>query len=239
MFCQKCGTAMPDTAAACPSCAAPVAQAHAAPAAAVADTVKAASKDAVAALKSLAGNPVGALAPAYEGLGDAKALRCGVAFGVVSLVCFLLGGYLMLPPYMKQDLFEFLRFGGVMKSIFFAIVPFLCTAVGALAVRKVFGGQGGLGGDCFIAGAALLPASICMILSGLLGMENYQVVLVVSVFAGCIGIMMLFAGFTRISKLTDRAATIAVPIVVVLAVWLAKVVSTSVLTRGGPSDFPY
>jgi hypothetical protein len=35
-------------------------------------------------------------------------LRCstaGVAFGVVSLVCFLLGGYLVLPPFIKQDLF--------------------------------------------------------------------------------------------------------------------------------------
>ncbi len=239
MFCQKCGSAIADTATACPSCNTPIAPTKpAAASAAVADTVKATSKDALAALKTLAGNPVGGLPPVYYALGDAKALRTGIAFGVVSLICFLLGGYLLLPPFVKEDLFEFLGFGGVMKSLLFGIVPFGCTAVGSLGVRKVLGGRGTLGSDCFIAGAALLPMSFCMLLSGILGFGNFEVIGILTVFAGCIGILMLFSGYTRISKLSERAGSFAVPIVVVLNAWLAKVISTSVLGGSGPSGMP-
>jgi hypothetical protein len=109
--------------------------------------MKATSRDALAALKLIALDPVGGLPAAFATGGEAKALRTGVAFGVVSLVCFLLGGYLLLPSFVRQDLFEFLGFGGVMKSLLFGIVPFACTAIGSLAVRKVLGGQGALGSD--------------------------------------------------------------------------------------------
>jgi hypothetical protein len=55
-----------------------------------------------------------------------------------------------------------------------------------------------------------------MILNGMLGLENAALVLVVSVLAGCTSILMLHAGFTRISQLSDRAATVSVPAVVLL-----------------------
>lgn len=240
MFCQKCGTAVAVVAGAatvCPSCHTPVATAPTgASSAAVADTMKATSRDALAAFKRFALDPVGGLAPACESLGEAKALRAGVAFGLVSVVCFLLGGYLLLPPFFKEDLFEFLGFGGVMKSLLFGVAPFLCTTVGGLAVRKVLGGQGTLGSDGFIAGAALLPISFCMLLSGLLGLGNYEVVAILTVFAGCSGVLMLFAGYTRISKLSDRGGVIAVPSVVLVTLWLFKVIANSVL-EGPESSF--
>lgn len=241
MFCQKCGTVLADAAVACLSCNAPIVRSATAPSsAAVADTVKAASRDALAAFKTFALDPVGGLPRAYELLGEAKALRAGVAFGLVSLVGFLLGGYLLLPPFMKEDLFEFLGFGGVMKSVLFGVVPFVCTVAGSLAVRKALGGQGALGGDCFVAGAALLPISTCMLLSGMLGLGNLEVIGILAVVAGCLAILMLFSGYTRITKLTERAGSIAVPIVVIVSTWLAKVISTSVLSGSGPSgDLPY
>jgi hypothetical protein len=250
MFCQKCGTAMADSATACVTCSTPVlyasaaggaVQVGAAPASAAAATVKSASRDALTAFKSLARDPVGGLAPAYGALGDARALRAGVAFGVVSLACFLLGGYLMLPEFMKEDLFEFLGFGGVVKCLLFALVPFVCTTAGSLAVRKAFGGHGGLGSDGFTAGAALLPASFAMLASGMVGLGNFEVVVVLAVFAGCIGTLMLFSGYTRIAKLSERVATLGVPLVILLSAWLAKVISTSVLSGGGGegSDMPY
>ncbi len=231
MFCQKCGTAMADTAAACPSCNASVATATpAAPTAGAADMVKGTLKEALAAFKTLAGNPVGGLQPAYAALGEAKVLRTGVTFGIVSFVCFLLGGYLSLPSYDRGDVFEILEFGGVMKGLIFCLTPFLCTTAGSAAVRSALGGQGTLRSDCFISGAALLPASFCMVLSGIVGLENYEWVLVFATFAGCIGVMMLFAAYTRISKLTERAGAAAVPIVVVLSAWLASVMAKWVMT---------
>jgi hypothetical protein len=239
MFCQKCGSAITvvaGVAAVCPSCHTPLAQAPAtASSAAVADTMKATSRDALAAFKRFALDPVGGLAPACESVGNAKALRAGVAFGVVSLVCFLLGGYLMLPPYFKEDLFEVLGFGGVMKCLLFGVAPFLCATIGSLAVRKVLGGQGSLASDSFIAGAALLPISFWMLLAGLVGwIENYEVVAALMVFAGTTGVLMLFAGLTRISKLGERAGALAVPTVVLVSLWLVKLLANSVL--GGPGS---
>jgi hypothetical protein len=241
MFCQKCGTAVAATVAVCPSCNTPFAAfASGGGSNAMADTVKATSRDALAAFKRLAGNPVGALPEVYASLGDAKALRAGVAFGVFSLLCFLLGGYMLLPEFFREDLFEVLGFGGVMKCLFFGAVPFLCTAVGSLAVRKVLGGRGALGADCFIAGAALLAPSLCMLLSGMLGADNYQIVGALTVCAGCTAILTLFSGYTRIAQLTERVATLAVPLVVLLGVWLAKVLASSVLSGpGGSGDSPF
>ena len=242
MFCQRCGTALADAGTACPSCLSPVPP-PAAPSAGLAAGWKAISRDALASLKVFAGNPVAGLPPAYDSLGERRALRTGIAFGVLSMSCFLLGGYWMLPPFLREDLFDFLGFGGVVKGLAFAGIPFVCTVAGSVGVRKVLGGQGTFAGDCFIAGAALLPISVCMLLAGILSLGNPKTILALVVFAGCIGILMLYSGYTRISKLTERAGSIAVPVVVLLSAWLAKVLSTSVLEGSGPtglgSGFPY
>ena len=234
MFCQKCGTSMADTAAACPSCNVPVARA-AGPA--VADTVKAAYGSALSALKAFAGDPVGRLPDAYAALGDARALRVGLTYGVVSVLCFLLGGYLLLP--FREGLFDFLGFGGVLKCLLFGVIPFGCTWLGSLAVRKVLGGQGATGGDAFVAGAALLPTSCAMVLGGLIGFENPGALGALSVLAGCTGVLMLFSGYSRIAGLTERATTLAVPLVVLLTLWLGQRIATSVLTGGFDAGDPY
>jgi hypothetical protein len=240
MFCQKCGTAIAATATACLSCNTPLAATlSAARPSGAADTAKAAVRDAWSAFKVFAVDPVGGLPAAHAELGDARALRAGVAFGLVTLVCFLSGGYLLLPPFFREDLFELLGFGGVMKGLLFAAIPFLCTAAGSLAVRKALGGQGLPGSDCFIAGAALLPVSLCMVLSGILGLANFEAIAILTIFAGCTAVLMLFSGYTRISKLSERAGSLAVPIVVVLGAWLAKVIASSVLPGPGASDVPY
>jgi hypothetical protein len=82
-----------------------------------------------------------------------------------------------------------------------------------------------------------------MAVSGMLGLANFGAIGVLGVFAGCTGVLMLFSGYTRISKLGERAGAVAVPIVVLLSMWLAKVLATSVITGPGnggmPSDFPF
>lgn len=239
MFCQKCGIAVGDVAAACPSCSAPIAGLiAAAPAGAFAGAVKSASKEAIGSLRSFAADPVGRLAPACEALGEGGARRVGIAFGVAGTIAFLLGGFLALPAFLRKDLFEFLGFGGVVKALAFAVVPFACAVAGGHAMRRVFGGRGTTGSDVFIGGAAVLPAAAGMLVNALVGLGNPSVVLVVSVLAGCTSILMLFSGFTRISKLSDRAATLTVPTVVLLGMWLAKTLATSILAGPGPSGPP-
>ncbi len=237
MFCQKCGSSIAETATACPSCHAPVARAAAgAAAAAMTSTVKANAMGAFAAFKSFAGNPVGGLAPTCEALGEAKARSVGMTFGVVTLLCFLVGGIAM-QPWPLKDMFDIIGFGGFMKCVLFGAMPFLSVMVGSLAVRKVFGGQGSSGADAFIAGASLLPAAFAMLLGSFLGVGNYEVIAILYTFAACLAVMMLFAGYTRIARLTDRAGSLAVPIVVLLSAWLSKIVLTSIMSGsfGGSS----
>lgn len=235
MFCSTCGTALAEAATVCSSCHAPLAAPRVNTGA-----LQAAAHDAIAAVRALATNPVGGLAPAYEALGEARALRAGAVFGLVSLLCFLGGGYLALPPFLRSDLFEFLGFGGVMKCLTFALVPFACATLGSLGLRKAFSGGGGPGGDAFLAGAALLPASLAMLASGLLGLDHTRTVGALAVFALCTGTLMLFAGHTRITKLSERVGTIGGPLVVLLGVWLAKTLATSILTGGaGVGDAPF
>ncbi|MCC6408377.1 MAG: hypothetical protein IT453_14525 [Planctomycetes bacterium] len=239
MFCQLCGTANTETATACASCSSPISAARSgAGSPAVADTVRATSRDALAAFKTLAGDPVGALPRACESLGGAKALRSGIAFGLVSVVCFASSGPMLLGMRMS-DLYDILGFGGVVKLVLFAAIPFLGTALGGSGARRILGGRGALGEDCFIAGAALLPASGCMLASGLLGFENVEVIGVLSVFAACLGILMLHSGYTRIAKLSERASSLAVPIVVLATVWLAKIALSKVLSGSFGGASPY
>jgi hypothetical protein len=199
--------------------------------------VKTAYGSALAALKGFVGDPVARLAATYESLGDDRARRIGITYGVFSMLCFLLGGYLLVP--FKDGLFEHLGFGGVLKAIVFAAVPFGCAAIGGLATRKAFGGRGGgTGGDCFVAGAALLPLSLAMVVNGLLGLRSTGLATAISVFAGCTGVLMLFSGYTRVARLSERAATLAVPIVVVLTMWVGRTMASSVIESaltGGPA----
>lgn len=245
MFCQTCAAAIDDTAAACPSCQTPVARVAQSGQAAATAGIKAAFGDALTALKSLASDPVGRLPSVYASLGEGKAQRVGLVYGLLSLVAFLLGGYLLLP--FREGLFDFLGFGGVMKCLLFALVPFLCTALGSLGVRKAFGGQAGTGADLFTAGVAVLPISLAMPINGWLGYEHYALMVAVSVLAGCTGVLVLNSGYGRIAKLGERACTLAIPIVVLLVLWLGKSLASSVLegSLGGgigaggfdPADF--
>jgi hypothetical protein len=225
---------MAEVAIACPSCNSPVAAAHAsaAKAAAVADNVREAWGSALGALKSFAADPVGRLPVTYAALGDAQAGKVGISYGIASLVLFLLGGYLLLP--FRDGLWDFLGFGGFLKCILFGVLPFGGTVLGSLCVRKALRAQGGLGGDLFLSGAALLPISLAMPVNGLLGYENYAAMAVLTLFAASTGVLMLFSGFSRISQLSERAATLAVPIVVVLVIWLGKTTASSVLGGGDP-----
>jgi hypothetical protein len=236
MFCQQCGTAMAALATACPSCNNQVRPAASAGQARRAETLASAWKAALGTLRSIAPDPVGRLQGAFAALGEAEALRVGLVLGALSCACMLLGGYWLLP--FREELFDFLGFGGVVKALAFAALPFLTAVLGSLAGRKLGGAGGGLGGDCFVAGVALLPVALAMLLDGLLGYENAGAMLALAVFGGCAGTLLLFAGYTRIGGISERAATLLIPLVMMLALWLGKSLASSILGGGfGGGDF--
>lgn len=188
--------------------------------------VAAASKDAVAAFKMFATNPVPGLSAAYESLGSARALGVGVVFGAVFAVALVIGVYRFVPEWMRPQ-----GVGGFLKVVIVSVVPYVSMFAASALVRTAFRGQGSLGGDGFIAGAALLPFAVVALLVALLGSGNLDIVGIVALFAVCVTILMLFAGLTRINKTSERAATFAVPLMVMASAWFSKIIYSAMLQR--------
>ena len=222
MFCKQCGAQIEDMATTCGKCAAPADASN--PTAAVADKVKAASKDSLQAFLKFATDPVAGLSGAYESLGAARALSVGISFGVVFTLCALLGAYRLIPEFARPP-----GVGGFFKMLVCAFVPFVSLGGACALARLVFRGKGGLSNDSFIAGASLLPFGCVMLLSTILGAGNMEVISALAVFALCLTILMLFAGCTRISKMSERSATLAVPLVLLLSAWFSKIIYTAMM----------
>jgi len=232
MFCKQCGAQVEDSDAACPKCSTPTGAAN--PAAAVTDKVKAASKDSLQAFLKFATDPVAGLAVAYESLGTARAFNVGISFGSVFSLCLLVAAYRLIPEFFRPP-----GFGGFIRLLVCSVVPFVCLAGAGALARLAFRGKGGLSNDSFIAGAALLPLGCVLLLSGLLGAGNLEVIGALNVFAICLTILMLFAGCTRITMISERLATIAVPVMLMLSAWFTKIIYAAMINSAlGSQGFP-
>jgi hypothetical protein len=194
------------------------------------ETVAGASRDSWNAFKGFALSPVSGLAPAYDALSGHRARRAGVVFGLVVAFCFLLGGFMMLPSP-RSEFLHFLGAGGIIKAILASVMPFVSIAAASVVVRKVSRNGGGLDGDCFVAGASLLPAGFLAPVAAMLGIGNLEVLVILAVCASCTTVLMLYAGCTRISKMSERSATLAVPIMLLLGAWLVKILAMSIMPR--------
>lgn len=223
MFCQNCGKEIQENAEFCVSCGAnikqgkPVSQEFA-------NKVKTASQDALSAFKVFAVNPVGGLSVAFESLDRNRALWVGVFFAVVSVVSDILT-YLIL----RKKLGFLLYLGGsssgnILKLILLGAIPFVSIAVSSALARKIFRGAGSFEGDIFIAGASLLPLAFFQIIAGILGIANFEVITILAIFAICYTILMLYSGSTQISKITEGGAALAVPVMLLLSIWLIKII---------------
>lgn len=230
MYCQSCGTPMGEgVAAVCAECG------HGAQRQAVAaeigNQVRASSKDAVAVLKRLLGDPVGGLGAAYTELGPDRALRAGIAM----CLAFALAAAAGIAMGVSQWLGSLsVLMGGsdgfsafVKLTIQLLILPAAIAAAG-LAIRRIAGAQPSAAADLFTAGAALAPLGLAMLLAGMMGARNFEIAALLFFFALAYMILMLYAGFTRVGGMSERAAAPAVPVVLLLAGWLCKAVLASV-----------
>lgn len=227
MFCSKCGSPVADDARFCPQCSAPTSAAASGPG--VGDKFKGASKDALQAFLRFAVSPVGGLAPACESLRGKQSMAVGIVFGVVFIVCVLLGGLFLIRFHLG-----WLTAGAIIKAIVAPVMPFIGIVAVSLGARKITRSAGSLDSDCFIAGASLLPMGLLFLLGGILGIGNFEVTGIVGVFAGCTSVLMLFAGCTRISKMSDLVATLTIPVMILLGAWLMKILMFSGMSGPGP-----
>jgi hypothetical protein len=225
MFCAGCGRDIAAGTTTCGSCGTPVSAAAPTSHSQLGEKVKARSQDALKALKLIAVNPVGALAEAFRSLEKRQALEVGIVFAAAFEICAVIGMYLILPRWAGSP-----GIGDVIKFLILGVVPF-AAIVGACALaRQVFhGSSGSIEGDVFMAGIALLPFGAVFLLAGLLGAANLEVTGIAGVFALSYTILILYTGCTRISGISEARAAPAVPIIILIAGWLSKILFSAML----------
>ncbi len=189
--------------------------------------IGASGRDALGAITTLALNPVGGLAPAFEALGPARALSAGLAlcaaFAIVATIGVSLGAsraFAMLGLWMDSGP----GFTFYLKAfVAFLVLPAAFIGV-SLGLRKVLGGKAPLAADAFTTGAALTPLAVAIVLTALLGAANLEIATVLILFALSYLILILYAGLTRLGGVSERAAAPAVPVLLILAGWVCKVI---------------
>ena len=232
MFCSKCGTENPDSASACVKCGTPIAGHHTSSAHTsghTADTVKGAGKDALEAFKIFASNPVPGLPKAFEHLGSERALGAGIGFGIVASLCFVVGLLISMRGFPSIGVF--------FRILLCALVPYASLVGGCFGANMVFGGKGAINHACFIAGAASLPFGIAALVSGIFG--SGDVAYILAIFALSTTILLLFSGCVRILYMSEGAATIALPLMIIVSAWLTRVLLTKIIFSAMMSGYNY
>jgi hypothetical protein len=230
MYCSACGTPNRDDALSCTACR-HVFSPRVSSSAAV-ENLRKSSEDAWKTLLVLAGNPVGDLHTAFDALGDARALGVGIAFGIVFAGCAAIA----FTRTASEWLFRGFLYGGYvttgdfLKAVVVFVVPFLALAVAIWICRAVARAQGSAGHDVFLAGAALLPLAAFSLLFTLLGIGNIEIDIVLLVIAQCVTVLMLFSGLTRIYAVSEKLASLAVPLMLVVSAWISKVIYAAFMT---------
>ncbi len=185
----------------------------------VASKVKSTLNDAIQGLKIFLINPVGGLPVFFQGLGKERALGVGIAFGIAYVVCFVFAGQKFLPQSSGSS--------SLFNLILASAANFLSIAGASFLTRKLFRGYGSFQGDIFIAGVALVPASLLLLISSLLGITNVEIIVIVMVVAITYTILMIYTGCHKISGIPENAAAFAVSVMLLLSGWLFKILILS------------
>lgn len=185
----------------------------------VASKVKSTLNDAIQGLKIFLINPVGGLPVFFQGLGKERALGVGIAFGIAYVVCFVFA--------CQNFLTQFSSNSSLFNLILASAANFLSIAGASFLTRKLFRGYGSFQGDIFIAGVALVPASLLLLISSLLGITNVEIIVIVMVVAITYTILMIYTGCHKISGIPENAAAFAVSVMLLLSGWLFKVLILS------------
>jgi hypothetical protein len=228
MFCVNCGTAMNgDTLAACETCGKTTAPMLTS--AEVSRVIKEASADAVGAIRQVALDPIGGLAASFASLGDQRARAAAIAFGMAFAISSAIAA-LIAAAKVGAEAGPKLFFA----VLIVALVPFAGIAATSMGMRRILRGTSNSASDLFTAGVALQPAAVLFLLAALLGVANFQVIAILSLFAWTYVLCILFTGSTRLGGLPERFAPAAIALMLLAATWLTKIAAGALFNSTNP-----
>ncbi len=180
----------------------------------------------------------------FEEMNDDRARIAAFLMAGFWDLCMLLGTWLFLRNMatLLSSFFPFapgaaagattpdLSIGAIMRILVVATVGW-GIMVGLCALVRVIGrGQGSFVGDLFVAGATLLPAGLFWVLAGAVGLNNYDFVGILFLFAFCYVVVAMVRGLTTISKVPYAVAAVCTPIMFALDGYALRVLVTRLIS---------
>lgn len=170
-------------------------------------------------------DPVGGMLPAYMRVGAVHTAPAGCTYAAAvagSLQLSFLGGW--LPSVLTFDGWPWLALG---------LVPFACLLGAGIVASYFAGSRISVDASAFIAGAALLPIGSLVLGSGIIRLlGGQQLFFGVAIFAACWLVLGLYGGYTRLLKLSETTAAIAVPAAIAASTWIAYALALAIGLQG-------
>lgn len=154
-------------------------------------------------------NPQGELHPAFARLSEPQALVIGIAYGLV----FDLGAAIATYPLWEANNPHW------SYLLFLNAIPFLGLTLMGGVVRLLIRNSGNFIADAFIAGAALLPLGLSLLLMGLVSISPIILASSLVIFGGFYCFLTLYTGCTQIWNLPEAQASFIVPLMIVISSW--------------------
>ncbi len=185
------------------------------------NVTKQSSKNAFHAFMTFIVNPLGGLPGAYQSLGKAGALSVGIVFFVVFELCLFTS--MRAGQWSGAGLVIWVKF------LFCGAVPVASMMLGLAATRLIKKSDETWHADFFIATSYYLVWGLGLFLVGLLGVANFEIVLLIMIFSGYYSLYILLSGLTRVYKISESIAAFTLPAIQILSLWLTKVVILALL----------
>lgn len=237
MDCPACGANVPADAICCAACSTPTVApnvtaekpvANADPLRLLAQRVW---RDAWSSLRMIANDPVGGLSVAHARLETPDRRRAvGIVFAVATVAFIFVGVQFGVPKTLTHLAAGGLGFVGLIKVIVIAMVPFGTVGAALAGARMLVRQPRSFESDVLVAGAVTLPVGVAALLSGVVGMANVELVFMFAVVAVALMVLLLYGGSSRVGKFSERCAAWFVPISILLAMWVTKVVGLALFT---------
>ena len=178
----------------------------------LANSILSLGSDVAVTILKLLFNPVEGLLTSFEAFEPYQAIIVGMILGLIANLNFVLGiyfGWQLTAPWAH------------LKLAVIGVVIFVSVVILNLFSRLIVGRSGNFPGDFFLASAVVLPASLLALVSGLVNNFSVNLLIALTVFTGCSIILTLYKGYTKIAHLSERAASILIPLVLLVNSWLS------------------
>ena len=145
-------------------------------------------------------NPGGGLLPAYSRLKNRQLKLVGIIYGLISTLCFVCN-YFMMGFSLELSIWQIALIG---------LIPFIGFALVGTILRLFWHYQGNSSTDIFIAGTAIAPIALSVLLIGFIPLSALFLIIPLILFGLSYSTLTLQAGYIQLLNITEARAAFAV-----------------------------